>query len=382
MRSTILAPLILSLTSATQYPLGQVPQQPFWINDGQDPIFVAETPISGLNTFASIDHAECLGARSDDSNEARYDIAILGAPHDITVTGRPGARYGPSGIRTGSNRKTRGYSFYTGRDPFDSWAKIVDCGDAPMDWLDSRQAIRSLDWAHRIVSGRRAASTDKSVTPRILMLGGDHTTTLSALRSAHKHWGEVSVIHFDSHIDTWEPSAIGGNVTEYSALHHGTFLHFAHEEGLILNSSIHAGLRAPLASPKGDMRHDAHCGFGGVSAREIDKSGIQGVIDAIKRRVGDTKVYISVDIDVLDPAFAPATGTPEPGGWITRELLAIIEGLEGLEVVGADVVEVAPVYDAHGETTTLAAAEVARTLIDLMVVKPVKSLDDLSEESQ
>jgi hypothetical protein len=83
MKSTTLAPLILSLTSATQYPLGQVPQQPFWINDGQDPVFVAETPISGLNTFASIGHAECLGAKSDDSDEARYDIAILGAPHDI-----------------------------------------------------------------------------------------------------------------------------------------------------------------------------------------------------------------------------------------------------------------------------------------------------------
>lgn len=83
MKSTTLAPFILSLTSATQYPLGQIPQQPFWINDGQDPVFVAETPISGLNTFASIGHAECLGARSDDSDEPRYDIAILGAPHDI-----------------------------------------------------------------------------------------------------------------------------------------------------------------------------------------------------------------------------------------------------------------------------------------------------------
>ena len=120
------------------------------------------------------------------------------------MTGRPGARYGPSGIRTGSLRKAHGYSFYTGRNPLRSWAAIVDCGDAPLTWLDNRAAIATLDWAHRTVSGRRAAAADEaeggSVTPRILMLGGDHTTTLSALRSVGKRWGNVSVVHFDSHI--------------------------------------------------------------------------------------------------------------------------------------------------------------------------------------
>lgn len=175
--------------------------------------------------------------------------------------------------------------------------------------------------------------------PRIITLGGDHTTTLPALRSTHAHWGPVSVIHFDSHIDTWDPSVIGGGLSHYAGVNHGTFLHIAHEEGLVLNSSAHAGIRAPVANRKYDLKHDRECGFRIVTAREIDKVGTEGVIKALRERVRGTKVYISVDIDVLDPAFAPATGTAEVGGWTTRELLTILDGLSGLEVVGADVGE-------------------------------------------
>lgn len=124
------------------------------------------------------------------------------------------------------------------------------------------------------------------------------------------------------------------------------------------------------------MRNDLRCGFQTIKARDLDRLGTQGVISKIKERVGDSKVYISVDIDVLDPAFAPATGTAEPGGWTTRELLTVLDGLQGLHVVGGDVVEVAPIYDNAGETTVLAAAEVAFSLIELMVENPVKSLAD------
>jgi len=201
-------------------------------------------------------------------------------------------------------------------------------------------------------------------------LGGDHTTTLSALRSTHRHWGPVSVIHFDSHIDTWDPEVLGGGISHYAGVNHGTFLHIAHEEGLIRNTSIHAGIRAPVVRPKGDVRNDLRCGFEMVKARAIDRLGVAGIIDKLKSRVAGTKVYISVDIDVLDPAFAPATGTAEVGGWSTRELLSILDGLEGLDVVGADVVEVAPIYDNPGETTVLAAAEVVHSLIALMVKSP------------
>ena len=141
---------------------------------------------------------------------------------------------------------------------------------------------------------------------------------------------------------------------------------------MINNSSIHAGVRAPLRKFRGDIRNDLRCGFEIIKARDIS-IGVDGVVQRLKERVGNTNVYISVDIDVLDPAFAPATGTAEVGGWSTRELLSILEGLEGINVVGADVVEVAPIYDNPGETTILAAAEVVESLLTLMVQKPVKA---------
>ncbi|KAK0661792.1 putative agmatinase 1 [Lasiodiplodia hormozganensis] len=255
---------------------------------------------------------------------------------------------------------------------YQSWAKIVDCGDAPLTFLDNTVALKQLDRAHKVLAGRKTNSSDYT-TPRIITLGGDHTTTLSALRSTAEKWGPVSVIHFDSHIDTWDPEVLGGGISHYAGVNHGTFLHIAHEEGLIRNTSIHAGIRAPVMRPKGDIRNDIRCGFDMVKAREIDRIGIDGVIERLKQRVGDSNVYISVDIDVLDPAFAPATGTAEPGGWSSRELLSILDGLSGLNVIGADIVEVSPVWDNAGETTVLAAAQVADSLLTLMVQTPVKS---------
>ena len=124
---------------------------------------------------------------------------------------------------------------------------------------------------------------------------------------------------------------------------------------------------------KKDIRNDLRCGFETIKARDIDRIGVDGVVERVKKRVGNTNVYITVDIDVLDPAFAPATGTAEVGGWSTRELLSVLEGLEGINVIGADVVEVAPIYDNPGETTVLAAAEVVQSLLTLMVQKPVKA---------
>ncbi|KAF9876935.1 hypothetical protein CkaCkLH20_05781 [Colletotrichum karsti] len=351
-------------------------QIPLSLNVDDVDAFGANT-IAGLKTFANVPFVNCF---SEDGEEGkRYDIAVFGAPHDTTTTGRPGARFGPPVIRMGSQRKGPGeWSIFTGRDPLQSWATVVDCGDARLTWLDNVVSLKRLDQAHKLISSRPAANSSVSSTPRILTLGGDHTTTLSALRSTYERWGPVSVIHFDSHIDTWDPSVLGGGISEYAGLNHGTFLHIAHEENLILNTSIHAGIRAPLIRRKGDLRNDVRCGFEIVTARDIDKIGINGVISRINERVGDSKVYISVDIDVLDPAYAPATGTAEPGGWSTRELLTILEGLEGLSIVGGDVVEVAPVYDNAGETTVLAAAEVAYTLIDLMVEKPVQSKSDVN----
>lgn len=340
---------------------------------------------------------------------AENEVPITRAKCDVLIptkgtTARPGARFGPRAIRAASYRIIPDFAsnIETGDNTFKSWAKIVDCGDAPLTFLDNSVALKQLGEAHRRVGGRGSASDNASVgvdvkgrgnysIPRIITLGGDHTTTLAALRETYKHWGAVSVVHFDSHLDTWSPDVIGGSLSEYAGLNHGTFLHVAAEEGLILNSSVHAGLRAPMSGRYRDLEEDAKCGFAVITARDIDRIGVKGVVDRIKRRVKG-RVYISVDIDVLDPAFAPGTGTPEVGGWSTRELLAILDGLsdskkpklaagtsrhlsygehDALEIIGADVVEVAPAYDNRGETTGLAAAEIAHALMSLMVRTPV-----------
>ncbi|RDA89733.1 hypothetical protein CP533_6856 [Ophiocordyceps camponoti-saundersi (nom. inval.)] len=316
--------------------------------------------IQNLNTFARLPYVNCF---ADEVGERdRFDIGILGAPHDISVTVRPGARFGPSDIRSASLLKSLGYSVFTGRDPFRDWAKVVDCGDVRMSQLDKLVALRTLDRAHEAITDLPAAHPERFPVPRVLMLGGDHSTTLSALRSARKRWGKVSVVHFDSHIGEktscfYLPSR---------KLDHGTFLYLAHEENLILDSSIHVGIRAPHYFHR-DEENDKRCGFETITARDIDIIGIKGVVQKIRNRVSDSSVYVTVDIDVLDPAFAPATGTPEPGGWTTRELLSVLHGLEGLTVVGSDVVEVAPAYDSPGQTTALTAGEVVMSLMDLMV---------------
>lgn len=300
---------------------------------------ISNAPYYGLMTYANLPYVHCLAntTKSGDDVE-KYDIAILGAPFDTGVTARPGARFGPTGIRQGSRRISPdfGYSIYTGKNAFLQGLKVVDCGDVPMTVLDNTVALKQLDKAHHTISARTANNTEYSV-PRILTLGGDHTTSLSALGSTYDHWGPVSVIHFDSHIDTWDPKVLGGGVSHYAGINHGTPFHWAHEQGLVLNTSIHAGIRAPMINKHHDLRHDKECGFEMVKARDIDRLGTQGIIDKLKQRVAGTRVYISVDIDVLDPAYAPATGTAEVGGWTTRELLTILDGLSGMEVIGADV---------------------------------------------
>ncbi|KAJ0120951.1 hypothetical protein J7T55_015690 [Diaporthe amygdali] len=341
--------------------------------DNDDDVDLTTDAVGGLTSFGHLPYVPCFAAKTDEDTGS-YDIAVLGAPFDTATSYRPGARFGPHGIRDGS-RRIRGphsWNVYSRQNSFEDWAKIVDCGDAPLTFVDNTVALKQLVKAYKITSGRTANNASIAKTPRVLMLGGDHTVTLAALRSTINHWGIVNVIHFDSHIDTWNPRVLGGGVTDYASVNHGTFLHIAHEEGLISNdSSIHAGIRAPLGTRDRDLNNDVQCGFEIVTARDIDELGPKGVIKKLKDRVGEGNVYITVDIDVLDPAFAPATGTAEPGGWTTRELLTILDGLVGMNIIGADVVEVAPVYDNNGETTCLAAAEVARSLIGLMVAKPV-----------
>ncbi|KAJ3043296.1 hypothetical protein HDV00_005299 [Rhizophlyctis rosea] len=336
----------------------------------------ADAVFSGITTFAHLPSERCFKDKDVD-----YDIAIMGLPFDTATSYRPGARFGPGGIRQGSKRLVLygGYNVPQKVNPFQNWAKIVDCGDVPVTPYDNALAIRQMtnghkDLLHRTPAASRLfpSNTLAAKYPRLVTLGGDHTIVLPILRSVASAYGPVSVIHFDSHIDTWKPKVFGGEHSEQGAYNHGTYFYHASQEGLIRNgTSIHAGIRTTLSGPS-DYDNDALCGFSIIEARDIDSVGTQGIIDRIKKTVGDTPVYLSIDIDVLDPAFAPATGTPETGGWSTRELRTIIRGLDGIKLVGADVVEVAPAYDTNAELTTMAAADVIYEVLGLMVKNPLK----------
>ncbi|OWB58723.1 hydrolase activity protein [[Candida] boidinii] len=339
---------------------------------------------AGIITFAHLPTLNCFDYNSTD----KIDIAILGAPFDTGVSYSPGARFGPNGIRQGGRRlgggltSVRGFknSLIRKIDPYKSGLNIVDCGDIPMLPFDNRVALNQLYRGSRVIHNHQVLNSTKYDRPRIITLGGDHTITLMGLKSAfetfHDSNDKISVIHFDSHIDTWDPNVLGGGISNYAGLNHGTFLHYAAEAGYInKNSSLHVGIRAPYISDN-DINHDIECGFKMITAREIDDTveeggGIKGIVKRIKDIVGDTKVYITVDIDVLDPSTAPGTGTMEVGGFTSRELISILDGLEGIDLIGADVVEVSPPFDTRAGITTLVAAQVVDSFLGLMAVKEI-----------
>ncbi|KAH9964187.1 Arginase/deacetylase [Russula dissimulans] len=345
---------------------------------------------SGPLAFSHLPYFRCL---EDDT--LSFDIALLGMPFDTTVTYRPGARFGPTGIRIGSRRiGWRAWSLSWGLDPYQQGLGIIDCGDVPISPFNNSLALdqmevaystllqRDIPWPDRerpIGSTRRFAK-DNREHPKIVSLGGDHTIVLPILRSLNKVYGPISVIHFDAHLDTWGPWSPEERIT------HGSFFYIAREEGLLSNSSVHAGIRCKMTS-EADMMDDDDVGFKVISTDDIDDIGVDEVIRLIRARIGNNPVYLrqvwythgfppyslirvihvlSLDIDVIDPGLAPATGTPEAGGWTTREVKRIIRGLAGLNFVGADVVEVAPAYD-HADITSIAAADIVHDFLSLFV---------------
>ncbi|KAK2812449.1 hypothetical protein FQN50_001450 [Emmonsiellopsis sp. PD_5] len=347
-----------------------------------------DLPFSQPVTFAHLEWQRCLA----ESHNTPLDIAILGFPYDTSTSYRPGARFGPRGIRAGSSREKKGRSYNTiwGLDPFsdDNGLSIIDCGDIPITPFDAAHAFKQMEQGYRQVLYHPTTKTNVAEDgkegegegwkhPRILSLGGDHSIVLPILRSLKTVYGPVSVIHLDSHLDTWDPyGGYTGIASEQSAVTHGTFFWHAAREGCIdKGRSVHGGLRTKLFGP-GDYEVDEEVvGFHRIEAHEIDEIGVKGVVKRTRDVVGDNPVYLSIDIDVLDPSIAPATGTPESGGWTTRELKQYIKGLKGLNLVGADVVEVSPPYDSVAETTSVAAADL---LIDILaaMVKNTKGLPD------
>jgi agmatinase len=227
--------------------------------------------------------------------------------------------------------------------------QVVDAGDIACNPFDITAALGQIETGARALAGHGT---------RLMTLGGDHTIALPLLRVMAELHGRVAVLHFDAHLDTWD-TYFGAPYT------HGTPFRRASEEGLIdPDHSLHVGTRGPLYAAS-DLSDTEQLGYGVISCTAIDRIGPVATLDAIRSRLGQRPVYVSIDIDVLDPAHAPGTGTPEAGGMTSRELLGILRGLNDLQIVSADVVEVAPPYD-HAEITGIAAAHVSFELISLM----------------
>jgi agmatinase len=278
---------------------------------------------------------------------ARADVAVLGVPFDSGVSYRPGARFGPGHIRE-SSRLLRPYNPALQTSPFAA-RQVADAGDLAVNPFNIDEAIGVVE---------RAARGLLEQAGRLLTLGGDHTIALPLLRAVAAAHGPVSVVHFDAHLDTWD--------TYFGAAYtHGTPFRRASEEGLLDRSGcLHVGVRGSLYTDA-DLTQDSELGFQHIPAPDVEELGVPGMVERIADRVGDRPVYVSVDIDVLDPAHAPGTGTPEAGGLTSRELLATLRSFAALNLVGADIVEVAPAYD-HAQITGIAAAHVGYELLSAL----------------
>ncbi|KAI6382894.1 hypothetical protein MCOR25_000409 [Pyricularia grisea] len=337
-----------------------------------------EWPFVGIGSFAHLKYVKCLTTPSED-----FDIAIVGAPFDTAVSYRPGARFGPRAIRQASSRQTtfRGFNPRANINPYQNWAKIIDCGDIPVTPVDNAVALTQMTAAFGQL-GRHRPTSGLLQKPKLVTLGGDHSLALAALRALKEiHGKPIRVLHFDAHLDTWHPAKYPSAwPSEQAHFNHGSMFWLAGSEGLISNSSdapsVHAGLRTRLSGDDwGDYDDDTAQNWKRIAADDIDELGASGVVRTIMSHLGtEDPVYLSVDIDVLDPAFAPGTGTPEPGGWTTRELIRILRGIEDLNVVGADIVEVSPAYQGAGEETALAGAQVVYEIISSMVKKGMKEM--------
>jgi agmatinase len=306
--------------------------------------FVGPTDSSLTPRFAGIATFALL-PRLDQVEHA--DIVVVGVPFDGGVSYRPGARFGPAHVREAS-RLLRPYNPAQDIEPF-ATQQVADAGDISANPFNITEAVEQIQTAaHSLTAGGS----------RLVAIGGDHTIALPLLRNVAAQHGPVAVIHFDAHLDTWD-TYFGAPVT------HGTPFRRASEEGLIdLTASVHIGTRGPLYSRQ-DLRDDERLGFAIISSQEIEDEGVGSAIERMHKRIGDRPVYVSIDIDVLDPAHAPGTGTPEAGGLTSRELLTILRSLTRTRLVGADVVEVSPAYD-HAQLTAIAASHVAYELISAM----------------
>lgn len=265
------------------------------------------------------------------------DACFIGIPLDVGTSNRPGTRFGPKQIRAESVM-LRPYNMWTRAAPFDS-LRIADIGDVPINTFDLKDAVRRIEMFY-----------DSVLTHPVIpvTLGGDHTLTLPVLRSIAKKHGPVGLVHIDAHADI-NDHMFGETIA------HGTPFRRAFEEGLIdADHTFQIGLRGTgYTAEDFDWARDK--GFTVVQAEELWHKSATPLIDDIRAKMGTLPVYLTFDIDSLDPAYAPGTGTPEIGGLTSVQAIELIRGCQGMNLVGCDLVEVSPPYDLQGNTALLAA---------------------------
>lgn len=274
--------------------------------------------------------------------ESDAQWVITGVPFDMATSGRSGARFGPAAIRQVSTNLAWESSRWPWNFSLRDRLKVVDCGDVVFNFGDAQDMSERLqNHAERLLAAGK----------RMLTFGGDHFVTLPLLRAHAKHFGKMALVHFDAHTDTYANG---------SKFDHGTMFYHAPNEGLIdPKRSVQIGIRT---------EHEADNGFTVLDAGQVNDRSVDDVVAQVKSIVGDMPVYLTFDIDCLDPAFAPGTGTPVCGGLTSDRALKLLRGLKSLNIVGMDVVEVAPAYDS-ADITALAAATVALDMLYMQAEK-------------
>jgi agmatinase len=271
------------------------------------------------------------------SSRENARIAIVGLPFDTAASFRVGARFAPQAIRQASMLLFPYHPLHKVY-PFED-TNAIDIGDVPV-------IPHNIHRSYEIMQTNMQDLMSRGIVP--IGLGGDHSVTLATLRAAAQVYGPVALIQFDSHTDTWD------TYYEEKYWHGSTFIR-AHEEGLLQPDKVfQIGIRGTLNHP-GDVETSLELGYNLITAYELRNRGVADVVEQVKRVIGDTPCFLSFDIDFVDPAFAPGTGTPEVGGFTSHETLDIVRSLTGLNYIGFDLVEVLPPYD-PAQTTALLAA--------------------------
>jgi agmatinase len=293
---------------------------------------------AGIRTFMRAPHVTDL---------VGVDAVVYGIPFDTATSFRTGPRFGPEAIRSASSL-LRPYNPALEVNVVEALS-IVDYGDLPVSPGDTERTYAQIEEALEPI-------VDAGVFP--VALGGDHSITLAELRALARRHGPMALVQLDSHGDVWE--AYFGQ-----RYFHGTTFKRAVEEGLLdAGSSVQAGMRGSLYGAQ-DLEDARELGFTVLSTDELRDLGPAGYGELVRAQAGTRPVFVSFDIDFLDPAFAPGTGTPEAGGFSTAEALAFVRALRGVELAGCDVVEVSPPYDGPGMVTALAAATVVYEVLSL-----------------